>query len=130
MNGLPHRHASPSVHEQASISRLNGSTAKTMQPQVKVRVSYSNDIFVIIVPYNITYPQLMDRIERKIKICGTNGQTTLPPLASGIRIRYQDEDGDFITMNSDDDVQMAFDVFCDPGLTEGTIGIVTLHVQI
>ncbi|RPB23330.1 hypothetical protein L211DRAFT_786992 [Terfezia boudieri ATCC MYA-4762] len=130
MIGLPQRHASPGVHEQASISRLNGNSAKGMQPQVKVRVSYSNEIFIIIVPYNITYPQLMDRIERKIRICGTNGQTTIPPLTSGIRIRYQDEDGDFITMNSDDDVQMAFDVFCDPGLTEGTIGIVTLHVQI
>jgi len=130
LNGLPQRHASPGVHEQASISRLNGNPAKGMQPQVKVRVSYSNDIFIIIVPYNITYPQLMDRIERKIRICGTNGQTTIPPLTTGIRIRYQDEDGDFITMNSDDDVQMAFDVFCDPVLTEGTIGIVTLHVQI
>lgn len=130
LNSLPQRHASPGIHEQGSIARLNGNSGKSLQPQVKVRVSYANDIFIIIVPYSITYHQLMDRIERKIRICGTNGQTTIPPPTSNIRIRYQDEDGDFITMNSDDDVQMAFDVFCDPGLTEGTVGFVTLHVQI
>ncbi|KAF8473362.1 hypothetical protein BDZ91DRAFT_770554 [Kalaharituber pfeilii] len=131
-NSGPARHASPGLHEQVSISRLNGTSSKSMPaPQVKVRVSYANEIFIIIVPYNITYHQLMDRIERKIRYCGTNGQNTnLAPLTTGIRIRYQDEDGDFITMNSDDDVQMAFDVFCDPNLTEGTVGIVTLHVQI
>ncbi|KAI5788848.1 hypothetical protein DFH27DRAFT_486550 [Peziza echinospora] len=123
------RHASPSVHENGN-GRLNGVSSKSIQvPQVKVRVSYANDVFIVIVPYNISYVQLMDRIERKVKICGANGQNpNMPPIVSGyIRIRYQDEDGDLILMESDEDVQMAFDVFCDAGVTEGTVGVVTLH---
>lgn len=111
----PSRHASPSSHQLRSQQRAH------VPPQVKVRVSYGSDVFVIIVPYNISYEQLMNRIEHKVSICGGS--------ASGpLKIRYQDEDGDFISMSSDDDVQMAFDVFCDASNGEGTVGIVTLTV--
>lgn len=102
---------------------VNGvSTAKS---QVKVKVHYNNDKFVLIVPYNIAYAQLIDRIERKVEFCGA-----LP--ASPIRVRYQDEDGDFISMNSDDDVQMAFDVGCEGAIKDatGACGTVTLYVQV
>ncbi|CCX30511.1 hypothetical protein FPQ18DRAFT_364854 [Pyronema domesticum] len=91
--------------------------------QVKVKVHSNTDLFVLVVPYNIAYAQLIDRIERKVEFCGA-----LP--ATPIRVRYQDEDGDYISMNSDDDVQMAFDAGCenvDPnqgGLT------VTLYLQL
>lgn len=95
-------------------------------PQVKVRVSYGTDVFVIIVPYSITYKQLMDRIEHKVSICGGGGGQGV----GGLRIKYQDEDGDFISMSGDDDVQMAFDVFCEGASQgrEGTVGVVTLTV--
>ena len=103
---------------------VNGgiSTAKS---QVKVKVHYNNDKFVLIVPYSIAYAQLIDRIERKVEFCGA-----LP--ASPIRVRYQDEDGDFISMNSDDDVQMAFDVGCEGAIKDatGACGTVTLYVQV
>jgi len=90
----------------------NGSNGVLTPPpngksQVKVKIHYNNDTLAIIVPFNIAYSQLMDRIERKVRICG-NGPEIAP--STSIRIRYQDEDGDYISMNSDDDVLMAFDV--------------------
>jgi cell division control protein 24 len=127
MQGAPVRNGSPAV--QDITPRLNGGingTSKS-QSQVKLKVNYGNDKFVIIVPYNIAYAQLMDRIERKVKICGSG-----PDISPGanIKIRYQDEDGDYISMNSDDDVQMAFDVSGEPGQNDsaGITGVVTLFV--
>ena len=43
-----------------------------------------------------------------------------------MRIRYRDEDGDFISMNGDEDVQMAFDAGVEEG--GGTVGGVVLYV--
>ncbi|KAF3905383.1 Kalirin [Orbilia brochopaga] len=74
-------------------------------PSLKVKVSYITDMFVIIVPQNIGYTQLMDRIERKVRLCGGATYSSHNPL----RVRYQDEDGDYITVNSDEDVQMAIE---------------------
>jgi len=115
---------SPSSPDQNGTGTpVNG--VATSKSQVKVKVHYNNDKFVLIVPYNIAYAQLIDRIERKVEFCGA-----LP--TSPIRVRYQDEDGDFISMNSDDDVQMAFDVGCEGAIndTTGTCGAVTLYVQV
>jgi cell division control protein 24 len=97
--------------------------------QVKIKIQYNGDKLAIVVPYSIPYAQLIDRIERKVRICG-NGPEISP--TAPIRIRYQDEDGDFISMNSDDDVMMAFDVACEGAVkdAQGTFGAVTLYVQV
>ena len=118
-----------------SNEQPNGSGTSVSSPpnsnvlQVKVKIQYMNDKLAIIVPYNIAYAQLIDRIERKVRICG-NGPELSPN--SSVRIKYQDEDGDFISMSSDDDVQMAFDAACDgiPKDATGTCGAVTLYVQV
>ncbi|KAL7266463.1 Guanine nucleotide exchange factor for Cdc42p [Rhizina undulata] len=127
IQGGPTRNGSVATHSDKSSGNTNGGYAA--QSQVKVQVYYgSSDKFAIVVPYGIAYAQLMDRIERKIKVVGADNNTPTAP----IRIRYQDEDGDYISMSSDDDVQMAFDVSCDPARSDigGTCGVVTLHVQI
>jgi cell division control protein 24 len=98
------------------------STRNTPNPQVKVRVNFGNDVFVIIVPYSITYAMLMERITHKVALCG--GVEPGP-----LRIKYEDEEGDYISIFTDDDVQIAFDSFCEQGGRAGeTIGVVTLTV--
>lgn len=78
----------------------------------------------------------MDRIERKVRICGSGPEIG---ASTPIRIKYQDEDGELISVLSDEDVQMAFDVSCDaqggatspqPQQEGGTCGAVTLYVQV
>jgi cell division control protein 24 len=71
---------------------------------MKIKVNYAEDIFVIVVPQNIEYKELCDRVERKIRLCTTQRNESIP-----LRIKYQDEDGDHITINSDEDVLMAFE---------------------
>lgn len=71
---------------------------------MKIKVNYADDIFVIVVPQDIEYRELCDRVERKIRLCSTRRDESIP-----IRIKYQDEDGDYITINSDEDVLMAFE---------------------
>jgi cell division control protein 24 len=71
--------------------------------QLKVKLHYLEDTFLLIVPNGIQYPQLLERVDRKIRLCGK--QTPTP-----LRIKYKDEDDDFITITSDEDIQMALEM--------------------
>lgn len=76
---------------------------------IKVKLSYMNDLYVIKVPICASYNDLLERIQRKVQ---SKHQFTL---------KYQDEDGDLVTMNSDEDVQMGFE-------SRGTSNTVQIHV--
>ncbi|KAK6332746.1 hypothetical protein TWF696_002768 [Orbilia brochopaga] len=110
----------------SDVMKLGGDPAAALRqmpvPSLKVKVSYITDMFVIIVPQNIGYTQLMDRIERKVRLCGGATYSSHNPL----RVRYQDEDGDYITVNSDEDVQMAIESRFHGG--DDSINAVTLFV--
>jgi cell division control protein 24 len=71
----------------------------------------------------------MDRIERKVKLCGSGPEIA---SATNLKIRYRDEDGDYISMISNDDVLMAFDAPGEPGQNDNTgiSGVVTLYVSV
>ncbi|KAH7927495.1 hypothetical protein BV22DRAFT_1111043 [Leucogyrophana mollusca] len=84
-------------------------------PPVKVKVHYNDDIFVIQVPRSTEYHDLVDKVGKKIRLCG-------PTRDNGpLRVKYVDEDGDMVCLGSTEDVQMAFEAF-RPG------GQVTLYV--
>lgn len=87
-------------------------------------MAYREDIFVIAVPADVGCRELLDRVEKKIKLCGGGAEAT---TNGRLRVRYQDEDGDFITINSDDDVVMAFE--SSKGRTGGGGGVVNLYVK-
>jgi len=84
-------------------------------PPVKVKVHFNEDIFVIQVPRCTEYFDLVDKVSRKIRLCGPRRDDSL------LRVRYRDEDGDMVSLGSTEDVQMAFESF-RPG------GQVTLYV--
>ncbi|KAG0703246.1 hypothetical protein DFH29DRAFT_829393 [Suillus ampliporus] len=84
-------------------------------PPVKVKVHFNEDIFVIQVPRCTEFCDLVDKVGKKIRLCGPRRDDT--PL----RVRYRDEDGDMVSLGSTEDVQMAFESF-RPG------GQVTLYV--
>ncbi|KAF8658263.1 hypothetical protein AX16_002039 [Volvariella volvacea WC 439] len=84
-------------------------------PQVKVKVHFHEDIFVIQVPRHTEYDELVEKVGRKIRLCG-------PRRDDGpLRVKYVDEDGDMVSLGSTEDVQMAFEQW-RPG------GQVTLYV--
>jgi len=84
-------------------------------PPVKVKVHFHEDIFVIQVARSTAYEDLVERVGRKIRLCG-------PRRDDGpLRVKYKDEDGDMVSLGSTEDVQMAFEQY-RPG------GQVTLFV--
>lgn len=84
-------------------------------PAVKVKVHFHEDIFVIQVPRATEYDDLVEKVGRKIRLCG-------PRREDGpLRVKYRDEDGDMVSVGSTEDVQMAFEQY-RPG------GQVTLFV--
>lgn len=69
----------------------------------RLKLNFHDNIYAIVVSPDIDYQELMDKVGKKIRVVAGLGPTD--PL----RIKYQDEDGDLITINSDDDVQMGFE---------------------
>jgi len=73
-------------------------------PPMKIKVHYRQDLFIIAVSRDITYEDLADRVGKKIRLCGGDRAPDAP-----LRIKYRDDDGDLISIGSEEDVQMAFD---------------------
>ena len=72
--------------------------------QLKVKVNYdTSNYMTLVVAYNITYQSLVDRIDAKL------ARFTNSSIAKGnLKLRYRDEDQDFVSIESDDDIQIAF----------------------
>ncbi|KAI8078061.1 uncharacterized protein B0P05DRAFT_587668 [Gilbertella persicaria] len=70
---------------------------------IKIKLNFNDGIYVIVANHEVTFFELMERVDKKIRLVANLKQTDL------LRLKYQDEDGDFITINSNDDVQMAFE---------------------
>jgi len=115
-------HASPiTPYGSSESSLLRGSRSQGFEnltsanPNVKVKVHFHEDIFVIQVPLATEYSDLVERVGRKIRLCG-------PRRDDGpLRVKYRDDDGDLVSLGSTEDVQMAFEML-KPG------GQVTLFV--
>lgn len=71
--------------------------------QLKVKVNCEGNYVTLVVAFNISYQSLIDRIDAKV------GRFSNKNISQGtMRLRYKDEDGDFVTIESDDDIQIAF----------------------
>ncbi len=75
-----------------------------MPTQLKVKVNYdTSNYMTLVVAYNITYQSLIDRIDAKL------ARFTNSSIGKGnLKLRYRDEDEDFVSIESDDDIQIAF----------------------
>ena len=95
LGGVPMHHSHGYV--EGSIAGLS--------PPVKVKVHFHEDIFVIQVPRATEYGDLVEKVGRKIRLCG-------PRRDDGpLRVKYRDEDGDMVSLCSTEDVQMAFEAY-------------------
>ncbi|RFU24100.1 hypothetical protein B7463_g12238, partial [Scytalidium lignicola] len=85
------------------VNQTAGDGDLPLPTQLKVKVNCDGNYVTLVVPFNITYQSLIDRIDAKI------GRFSTSAIAKGtMRLRYRDEDGDFVTIESDDDIQIAF----------------------
>jgi len=58
-------------------------------------------MFVVIVPSDVTYTALVQKVRHKLSVCSS------VPRDGPLRMKYQDEDGDLVTISSDEDVALA-----------------------
>lgn len=94
-----------------------------MPNQLKVKVNYeTGNYFTLVVQYNIAYQSLVDRIDVKLN------RLLNSSIARGdLKLRYRDEDGDFVTIESDDDIQIAISEWREgQGSVPGGLGEIEL----
>ncbi|KAI9248413.1 Dbl homology domain-containing protein [Sporodiniella umbellata] len=99
---------------QSQPARMRSQSSPNIRPApFKLKLNFRDGIYVIMAADTMGYADLVDRADRKIRLVAN-----LPPDPL-LRLKYKDEDGDLITINSDEDVQMAF---------EAMRGLRTLHL--
>jgi len=98
MNNVDSRTMSP------PLGSANSTGSEPELPnQLKVKVNCIGNYVTLVAGYNIKYQVLVDRIDAKV------GRFSNNAISQGtMRLRYRDEDGDLVTIESDDDVRIAF----------------------
>ena len=113
-----------------------GSGSGALPTQLKVKVhcatggsGSSINSMTFVVPINISFQSLKDRIDVKLQRSSTSALST---LSSGhVKLKYLDDD-DFVSIQSDEDVQMAFETWRESHKAQqvgGGIGEIELYIQ-
>ncbi|KAI8606228.1 hypothetical protein EDD21DRAFT_298530 [Dissophora ornata] len=121
--------SSPNIHSPANgpswsnapelptHNRRPSNSSESSSPTTPIKVNFQEDSYLIVVPVQITYSELVERVEKKIRLCGSRRNESQP-----LRLRYKDEDNDYIIMKDDDDISLAFES-CIAN------GVMSLHVS-
>jgi cell division control protein 24 len=93
-----------SLQSKRSISESYKSTLPVNS--IIVKLIYEKDLFTMMVPLDIIVEEFLSKVEKKIKQCGGTMKG---------KVKYQDEDGDFIVIASDDDWMMVKEMMKEVG---------------
>ncbi|KIJ49438.1 hypothetical protein M422DRAFT_27805 [Sphaerobolus stellatus SS14] len=96
---------------RSTRSQVFAGAPKKDGPKVFIKVRYGEDLFTLDLPKSIDYEELVASVGHKVRRCGPR-QTPGP-----LRIKYQDEDGDLVSLTTTEDVQIAFDMSGSAALT-------------
>jgi cell division control protein 24 len=98
-----------------------------MPSQLKAKVNFDDNYVTLVIASNILFRSLTDRVDAKL------ARFTNRSIGSrSVRLRYRDEDGDFVTIDSDEAVQLAFMEWRDQHqnmLAAGQVGEIQLFCQ-
>lgn len=98
------------------------------QLKIKVHAPAANQVLTLVVPANIAYQSLKDRIDAKLQR-STNLSLTDRGQSSTVRLKYLDED-DLINIGCDEDVQTAFETWREQkGDVINGLGEIELYCQ-
>ena len=89
---------------QAPLASGDSAPNYPTQLKVKIRFDPAPSHVTIVVPIIIKHRSLIDRIDSKMTKVSTASISK-----NTARLRYRDEEGDLVTIKTDDDVQMAID---------------------
>jgi hypothetical protein len=102
LDATPARDTVPSYSQPRVQTDNNGTNPLSTLQVVKVKVHFNEDIFILPVPRTIDYDGLVEKITRKIRLLG-------PLPDEPVRLKYKDQDGDMVAVNSSEDVQIALE---------------------
>ncbi|KAH8697614.1 putative Rho guanyl nucleotide exchange factor [Talaromyces proteolyticus] len=98
-----------------------------MPTQLKAKVNFDDNYVTLVIASNILFRSLTDRVDAKL------ARFTNRSIGNkSVRLRYKDEDGDFVTIDSDEAVQLAFMEWRDQhqeSLAQGQVGEIQLFCQ-
>jgi cell division control protein 24 len=98
-----------------------------MPTQLKAKVNFDDNYVTLVIASNIHFRSLTDRVDAKL------ARFTNRSIGNkSVRLRYKDEDGDFVTIDSDEAVQLAFMEWRDQhqdSLAQGQVGEIQLFCQ-
>ncbi|KKK20385.1 rho guanyl nucleotide exchange factor [Aspergillus ochraceoroseus] len=98
-----------------------------MPTQLKAKVNFDENYVTLVISSNIMFRSLTDRVDAKL------ARFTNRSIGSkSVRLRYRDEDGDFVTIDSDEAVQLAFMEWREQHremLSRGQVGEIQLYCQ-
>ncbi|KAL7748571.1 Guanine nucleotide exchange factor for Cdc42p [Sorochytrium milnesiophthora] len=103
-DSAPMPSAFPSRHVPRSVS-----ASPVPVDTIRIRVTCSNERYTFTVPKSMSYRSLTDRLYRKIRGTADDANLADESEFARMRLKYQDEDGDYIVIRTDEDVKMAFD---------------------
>ncbi|KAH0002074.1 hypothetical protein KCU78_g14556, partial [Aureobasidium melanogenum] len=87
----------------------------------------SSTVLTLVVPLNISYHSLRDRIDAKLSRSTNISLSDRTP--NQVKLKYLDED-DYVSIQSDEDVQSAFETWREQrGETVGGMGEIELFCQ-
>ena len=90
--------SSPPTPFGSSDSLFGRSSISSYDAPLRVKVHFGSDIFVIQVLHITEYDGLIERVGKKIHLCG-------PRWDDGpLRVKYEDKEGDFVSMRSTEEV--------------------------
>ena len=115
--------------DSGTASRVGSGESQTSIPtqlKVKVHCPSAGSSMVLVVPVTISYQSLKDRIDAKLQ-----RSTNLNLSTGNVKLKYLDED-DFVSIQSDEDVQMAFETWKESQRSvagTGSLGEIELYIQ-
>jgi cell division control protein 24 len=104
----------------------DGAAPGPTQLKVKVQCPQAGATYTLVVAINISYQSLKDRIDAKLQ-----RSTNLSLSSNQLKLKYLDED-DYVSIQSDEDVQIAFETWKEQHMDQivaGQLGEIELYCQ-
>lgn len=106
---------------------LSSDLGQPSQLKVKVHATSASQVLTLVVPLNISYQSLKDRIDAKLQ--RSTNLSLSDRTNNQVKLKYLDEE-DFVSIQSDEDVQTAFETWREQrGEAVGGMGEIELFCQ-
>ncbi|KAF2720189.1 hypothetical protein K431DRAFT_226965 [Polychaeton citri CBS 116435] len=126
---VPSRNQTFSPPPPGALSEMQSTAPPPQQLKVKVHAPSASQVLTLVVPLNITYQSLKDRIDAKLQRSTNLSLGDRGLKENHVKLKYLDED-DYVSIHTDEDVQTAFETWREQrGEGMGGMGEIELFCQ-